>query len=133
MGSMLLKGIIAVLAFSLAGFSGCMKSAAPVATTTNSAPAAATSTSKTKDLGVLQLTNNAESCVAFGPGRDCRITPKILDRNNVQLTLTVESKNAAGKTAGLSVVRLTGKSQQQFDISIGDTDFTFTPDIASAK
>jgi hypothetical protein len=129
---MVLKGIIAVLAFSLAGMSGCTKSAAPVATT-KSAPVASADSSKVKDLGVLQMTNHFETCVAFGPSRNCRIIPEIIDHHNIQLTLTVESKSINGQTAGLSIVRLTGKSEQQFQISVGDTDFTFTPEIADAK
>ena len=129
---MVLKGIIAALAFSLAGMFGCTKSAPPVATT-KSAPVASADSSKVKDLGVLQMTNHVETRVAFGAGRDCRIVPQILDHHNVQLMLTVESKNTNGQTAGLSVVSLTGKSEQQFEISVGDTDFTFTPEIADAK
>lgn len=129
---MVLKGIAAVLAFTLAGFSGCMKSAKPVAST-KSADVAQTASSKVKDLGILQLTNHYETCVKFGPDRDCRIIPTMLDRHNVELTLTVESKSPDGTTSGLSIVQLTGKTLQPFQISIGDTDFSFTPQIADAR
>lgn len=129
---MVLKGIIAMLAFTLAGFSGCTKSAAPAASAKKPATAEA-APSKVKDLGILQMTNHYETCVKFGPDRNCRIVPKMLDRHDVQLTLTLESKSHDGKTSGLSVVQLTGKTQQAFEISIGDTDFTFTPQIADAQ
>ena len=129
---MILKGIIAMLAFTLAGFSGCTKSAAPAASVKKPATAAA-APSKSKDLGVLQMTNLYETCVKFGPDHNCRIVPKMLDRHNIQLTLTLESKNHDGKTSGLSVVQLTGKTQQPFEISVGDTDFSFTPEIADAQ
>ena len=129
---MILKGIAAMLAFTLAGFSGCNKSAAPAASTKKAATEQ-TASSKVKDLGILQMTNRYETCVKFGPDRDCRIVPKMLDRHNVQLTLTLESKNHDGKTSGLSVVQLTGKTEQTFEISVGDTDFSFTPQIADAK
>jgi hypothetical protein len=129
---MILKGIIAMLAFTLAGFSGCKKSAAPDASAKKPGTEQAAS-SKIKDLGILQMTNHYETCVKFGPYRDCRIVPKMLDRHNVQLTLTLESKNPSGKTSGLSIVQLTGKTQQTFEISVGDTDFSFTPDIADVK
>lgn len=129
---MILKGIAAMLAFTLAGFSGCTKSAASAASAKNAATAQA-APSKVKDLGVLEMTNHYETCVKFGPDRSCRIVPKMLDRHNIQLTLTLESKNHDGKTAGLSVVQLTGKTQQTFEISVGDTDFSFTPEIADAK
>jgi hypothetical protein len=129
---MILKGIAAMLAFTLAGFSGCTKSAAPVASTKKAATAQA-APSMVKDLGILQMTNHYETLVKFGPDRDCRIVPKMLDRHNVQLTLTVESKNHDGKTSGLSVVQLTGKTQQTFEISVGDTDFSFTPQVADTQ
>ncbi|HTR43021.1 MAG TPA: hypothetical protein VMH87_15510 [Pseudomonadales bacterium] len=129
---MILKGIAAMLAFTLAGFSGCTKSAAPVASNKSAATAQA-APSKVKDLGVLEMTNHYETCVKFGPDRSCRIVPKMLDRHNIQLTLTLESKNHDGKTSGLSIVQLTGKTQQTFEISVGDTDFSFTPEIADAK
>ena len=129
---MILKGIAAMLAFTLAGFSGCTKSVAP-ATSTKKATTAQAAPSKVKDLGILEMTNLYETCVKFGTNSSCRIVPKMLDRHNVQLTLTVESKSHNGKTAGLSVVQLTGKTQQTFEISVGDTDFSFTPQIADAK
>jgi hypothetical protein len=129
---MILKGIAAMLAFTLAGFSGCTKSAAPVASTKKAATAQA-APSMVKDLGILQMTNHYETLVKFGPDRDCRIVPKMLDRHNVQLTLTVESKNHDGKTSGLSVVQLTGKTQQTFEISVGDTDFSFTPQVTDTQ
>jgi hypothetical protein len=128
---MILKGIIAMLAFTLAGFSGCTKSAAPAASA--KAKTAQTASSKIKDLGVLQMTNRYETCVKFGSDHNCRIVPKMLDRHNVQLTLTLESKNHDGKTSGLSVVQLTGKTQQTFEISVGDTDYSFTPQVADAQ
>jgi len=127
---MIVKGFIAALAFTLAGFHGCSKSPPPVAA---ARPAPSAAPSKIKDLGVLQLTNHWETCVPFGPGRDCRIIPKLLDRHNVQLTLTLESKNSNGTISGLSVVQMTGDAQKQFEISIGDTDFTFIPQIADAQ
>jgi len=128
---MVLKGIAAMLAFSLASFSGCTKSASPDAS--KSAPEAKAAPSKITDLGVLQLTNHYETCVPFGPNRACRIVPRMLDRHNVMLTLTVESKSSDGKMSGLSVVQLTGKAEQPFEISIGNTDFSFTPQIADAR
>ena len=129
---MVLKGIAAVLAFTLAGFSGCTKPAKPVASA-KSADVAQATPSKIKDLGILQLTNHYETCVKFGSNGDCRIVPNMLDRHNVELTLTVETRSSDGKTSGLSVVQITGKTQQPFEISIGDTDFSFTPAIAEAR
>jgi hypothetical protein len=124
---MLFKGIIAALAFSLAGLFGCSKPAAPAA----SAPSASASQSKTKDLGVVSMTNGYETCLKFGTNSNARMVPKMVDRHNVQITLTVESHSADGRTAGLSIVQLTGDSEKQFEVTVGDTDFTFTPQIVS--
>jgi hypothetical protein len=118
------------VALSLPSFSGCTKATAPA----SSAPATpAVADSKVRDLGVLQMTNHNETVVLFGPGKDCRIIPNILDRHNVQLTLTLETKDTKGGMAGLSVVQMTGDPQKQFQISVGDTNFTFVPQIADAK
>jgi hypothetical protein len=128
---MILKGFITAMAVSLTGLFGCTKTVTP-ATNAKGAPGV-TATSKIKDLGVLELTNHFETSVAFGPHRKCRIVPKMLDRHNLLLTLTVESKSADGTIAGLSVVQVTGKPEQPFEIAIGDTDFSFTPEIADAR
>lgn len=127
---MLLKGIVAILAFSLTGFFGCSKHAVTASAPNTAAPVAE---SRVKDLGIVQMTNHYETLVQFGPNRDCRIIPKMLDRHNVQLTLTLESKGPNGSMAGLSIVQMVGNSEQPFEISIGDTDFTFTPQIADAR
>ena len=130
---MILKGFIAAMALSLTGLFGCTK-AVTTASSAKSGPGGTNAApSLIKDLGVLQLTNHFETSVAFGPHRNCRIVPKMLDRHSVLLTLTVESKSADGKIAGLSVVQVTGKAQQPFEISIGNTDFSFTPEIADAR
>jgi len=125
---MLLKSIITGIAVFLASFFGCSKTAAP-ASAASSAPVA--SQSKIKDLGVVPMTNDYETCISFGAGRDCRIVPKLLGRNNIQLTLTIESKGPNGRTAGLSVVQVVGDARKPFEISLGGTDFTFTPQIVA--
>jgi hypothetical protein len=129
---MILKGFIAAMALSLTGLFGCTK-AVTTASSAKSGPGAAVAPLKIKDLGVLQLTNHFETNVPFGPHRNCRIVPKMIDRHNVLLTLTVESKSPDGKIAGLSIVQVSGKTEQPFEISIGDTDFSFTPEIADAR
>jgi hypothetical protein len=123
-----LKSVISGIAVSLAGFFGCAKHATPAAT----APAApAQAQSAVKDLGVLQMTNHYETCVSFGKDKDCRMIPKIIDRKSIQITMTFESKSPDGKTSGLSVVQMTGSTQKPFEVSFGNTDFTFTPQIAT--
>ena len=111
----------------LTGLFGCSKSAAPA----SAASSAAVAQSKTKDLGVVSMTNDYETCLHFGKGKDCRVIPKVLDHGNLQLTLTLESKGPDGRISGLSIVQMVGSSQKPFDISIGGTDFTFTPQIVA--
>ncbi|HEV2328168.1 MAG TPA: hypothetical protein VGY56_05185 [Verrucomicrobiae bacterium] len=121
-----LKSVISGVAVSLAGLFGCHKAATPAATAPSSAQ------SSVKDLGVLQMTNNYETCVFVGDGKDCRLVPKILDKKNIQITVTFESKKADGKPTGFSVVELQGAANKPFEVSFGtNTDFTFTPQIAA--
>lgn len=122
---MVLKSVITSVAVSIGGFFGCSKAAAPAAAA--KAPAAQ---SNVNDLGILQMTNNYETCVSLGAGKDCRLIPKILDRKNIQITVTYESKKPDGKTTGLSIVELQGTAEKPFEISIGNTDITFTPQVA---
>jgi hypothetical protein len=124
---MLFKSIITAITVFLTGLFGCSKSAAPA----SAASSAAAAQSKTKDLGVVPMTNHYETCLSFGKGRDCRIIPKVLDHDNLQLTLTLESKGPDGKVTGLSIVQVVGSSRKPFDISVGGTDFTFTPQIVA--
>jgi hypothetical protein len=124
---MVLKSVITGMAISIAGFFGCSKAAAP-ATSAKAAPAAQSSV---KDLGTIQMTNNYETFVSLGKGKDCRMVPKILDRKDIQIMLTFESKKPDGTTTGLSVAQLQGTTDKPFEVSVGDTDFTFTPQIAA--
>lgn len=124
-----LKGLITGVVVSITGLFGCHKAAAPSATAKGAGLAAESSV---KDLGVLQMTNNYEICVSVGVGKDCRMVPKILDRKNIEITVTFESKKRDGTTTGLSVVQLQGTTDKQFEVSIGtNTDFTFTPEVAA--
>jgi len=102
-------------------------------TNTNAAAAdtnvAAITPENTRDLGELDLTNHYETSVYLGAGRSCTISPILLDRDNLQLTLTLQSKQADGKTAGLVVTRVTTHPGKPFEVAIGDMDITITPQI----
>ena len=133
--------IIVIAAISLSGLvpSSCTKvfsarEAKNHNTNTNTAAAdanvAAITPENTRDLGELDLTNHYDTCVYLGEGRSCTISPKILDRGNLQLTLTLQSKQTNGKTAGLVVTRVTTRPGKPFEVAIGDMDITITPQIA---
>jgi hypothetical protein len=127
-----LSHITVIAAISLSGLlpSSCTK--AP--TSTQHAQAAGTNSvstsSKTKDLGVIQLTNHYETEIDLGKGTSCTITPRLLDRREVQLTLSFGTKNANGRPTGLSVTQVTTKPDQPFEITVNDVDMSFTPKLA---
>ena len=135
---MSLQNIAAIAAISLIGLLplGCSKAPAPtprtqaagtnsMATTTNSVAPSST----TMELGVIQLTNRYETHIDLGKGRSCTITPQLMDRRNVQLTLSFGSKNAAGRPTGLCVTRVIAKPDHPFDITVNDMALTFTPKV----
>jgi hypothetical protein len=83
-----------------------------------------------QNLGQLELTNHYETCVNLGAGKSCTIKPNLLDRSNLQLTMSLESKNADGKTKGLSVVQIVTKTGMPFEVAVGDMNLTLTPLLA---
>jgi len=83
------------------------------------------------DLGVVTLTNHSETCVALGSGRNCLFIPLLIDRHNVQLTLTVEATNGSGKMRDLSVTQVTTKTDEPFEVEVGEFSFSFTPKVVS--
>jgi hypothetical protein len=84
-----------------------------------------------RDLGVIDMTNHFETCVSLGAGKDCILTPKMLDSHNVQLTLAVESKTAAGKIHDLSVTQVVTASGKPFEVAVGDFSLSLTPNVTS--
>jgi hypothetical protein len=84
-----------------------------------------------KNLGELQMTNHYEFYVNLGAGKSCIIKPTLLNRNNLQLMVALESKNAKGIVKGLSVVKVISKSGEPFDVAVGDMNLTLTPILAA--
>ncbi len=132
--------IAVIAAISLSGLlpSSCTKTFsakeakkhAPSTNTVTANPSPAVFTpSNTKDLGELELTNRYETCVNLGAGRSCTITPKLLDRDSLQLTMTLQSRKPDGKTAGFIVTQVTTRPGKPFEVAIGDMDITLTPEI----
>jgi hypothetical protein len=112
--------------------SSCTKTKNPTAQHTPIVTIATSSESFTnKNLGELELTNHYETCVNLGAGKSCTIRPTLLDRNNLQLTMALESKNTNGKTSGLSVVQIVTKTGQSFEVAVGDMNLTLTPKLAA--
>ena len=102
------------------------------ANATNAAAAQAAiaeSDSKTRDLGELSMTNHYEVLVTVGKGATCLIVPRILDRKNLQLTLSLQEKNASGKVLGVNMAQVTGTMGKPIEVALGDMDLTLTPVI----
>jgi hypothetical protein len=87
--------------------------------------------STNRDLGELALTNHYETCVQLGGGKSCIIKPNLLDRKNLQLTLSLQSKKSDGRTSGLSVTQIVTRPGKPFEVAIGDLDLTLTPELTS--
>ena len=83
------------------------------------------------ELGEVMLTNHYETCVSLGSGKDFIIDPKILDSHNVQLTLTVESKTASGKTHDMTVTQIIARSGKPLEVAVGNCSFSLTPTVAA--
>jgi hypothetical protein len=94
----------------------------------NSNPVAAKTTDC--DLGEISLTNHYETCVLLGAGKDCVLTPKMIDSHTVQLTVKVESKTAAGKTRDLSVTQVITPSGKPFEVAVGGLSLSLTPNVS---
>jgi len=132
--------IAVIAAISLSGLlpASCSKTSPPAAAkqhapSTNQVvakPTPAVSTpANAKDLGELMLTNRYETRVNLGAGRSCTITPRLLDRDNLQLIMALQSSQANGKTAGLIVTQVTTRPGQPFEVAVGDMDIILTPEL----
>jgi hypothetical protein len=84
-----------------------------------------------RDLGAVTLTNHQETCVALGAGQSCRLTPKMIDRHNVQLTLAVESKSPKGKIHDLSITQVVTATGKPFEVAVGGFSFSLTPNVVA--
>jgi hypothetical protein len=131
-----LSQITTAIAVSLAGLlpASCHKTttttkAAPPASIVNSAPATPANDPFARNLGDVALTNHNETCVQLGDGKNCILTPRMLDKNNVQITLSVESKTAEGLTKDLSVTQVVARSGKPLEVAVGDFNLTLTPRV----
>jgi hypothetical protein len=109
--------------------------AAP-AVDTNAAPAATNAPPapvhfRGKDLGVVLLTNRCETRIQVGDGKNCAIKALLLDSQRLQLTMTLETKLADGKTRGLKITTVVAKPDQPFEVDFGSLVFALTPQLVT--
>jgi hypothetical protein len=83
------------------------------------------------DLGEVALTNHLETCLQLGGGKDCTLTPHMIDAHTMEITLSLESKNPAGRVHDVSVTQVTAKSGQPLDVAVGDFQLSLTPNVFS--
>ncbi len=81
-------------------------------------------------LGEIQFTNHYELFVNLGAGKSCTIKPTVLNRNDLQLMVALDSKNTKGGVKGLSIVKVVAKSGESFDVAVGDMNLTIIPRLA---
>jgi hypothetical protein len=83
------------------------------------------------DLGDVSLTNHSETCVQLGGGKDCILSPKMIDSRNVQITFALESKSSVGKIHDLSVAQVVARTGKPVEVALGDFNLTLTPQMTS--
>ena len=83
------------------------------------------------NLGNVTLTNHSDTYVSLGNGKNCVLTPNVVDSRDVQLTLTVESKTNQGKVHDLSVAQVVTRSGQEVEVAVGNYNFSLTPNLSS--
>ena len=82
------------------------------------------------NLGEVTLTNLNETCLQLTAGESCTLTPKLLDRNSVQITLALESKDNSGGTQNFSVTQVIARSGKLLAGAVGDLNLSFTPRVS---
>ena len=83
--------------------------------------------SPNRNLGDISLTNHNETCLRLTTGESCTLTPKLLDKHNVQITLAVESKNDYGETHDFAVTQVVAQFGKPIEVAVGSLNLTFTP------
>jgi hypothetical protein len=101
-------------------------------------PAAALATtngviSNHRNLGEISLTNHSDTCFRLATGESCTLTPKLLDRHNVQITFALESRNDYGETHNFAVTQVIAEPGKPAEVAVGDLNFTFTPRVSQEQ
>ena len=104
----------------------CHKTATPQKSAT---VATAAANPADRNLGEISLTNRNETCLRLATGENCTITPKMLDKHNVQIVLALESKNDYGETHGFAVTQVVAQSGKSLEVTVGGLNLTFTPRV----
>ena len=80
---------------------------------------------------MLPLSDHVSTTVSLGKNRECTITPTLLENGDLQIILTVETIGADGRPLGMNAARVITRPGEPFDVSIGNLDLAFTPQLAA--
>jgi hypothetical protein len=82
-----------------------------------------------RDLGEVSLTNHFETSLSLSKDTQCLLTPVMLDKSTIQLTVAVESRNPNGRIHGLSITQVVTPSDKPFEMAVGDFSVSLTPKV----
>ena len=110
----------------------CHKTAPPQKPAAPAVVAAGTNgvISANRNLGEIALTNHNETYFRLATGENCTVTPKLLDKHNVQITFALESKNDYGETHHFAVTQVIAEPGKPLEVAVGDLNLTFTPRVS---
>ena len=107
------------------------KKPAPPAITANGTNAAQLPISG--NIGQITLTNHADTLVQFANGSSCTLTPKILDKSNLSITVALEAHNDYGDTKNFAVTQISGQQGKSLEVSVGGMSITLIPTVVPDK
>jgi hypothetical protein len=84
-----------------------------------------------RNLGEIILTNHMDSYVRLSSGEDCLFSPKVLDRQNVQIAVSIESRNEYGETRNFAVSQIVVQSGKPTQVNLGELKLNFTALIST--
>ena len=100
---------------------------------TNTINATVNAKSFERNIGEIALTNLNDTYVQFSTGENFTLTPKVLDKNNVRITLAVESKDVYGDTHDFAVTQVVTEPGKPLEVAVGSYSLSFTPQIFPGK
>lgn len=101
------------------------------ANSSKTATSAAAAKAAPQNFGEIVLTNLADTCLQLPGGKNCILTPKLVDAKNVRITVALEAQNVYGETSDYSVTQVTTNPGKPTEVAVGTLNFTFTPKIVA--
>lgn len=125
--------IVAGISVFLTGLlpAGCHKAPTPPPPKASPAIVIVSPTSTPQhDLGEVALTNHLETCLQLGGGKDCTLTPHMIDSRTVEITFSLESRTQAGKVHDVFLTQVTAKTGKPLAVTVGDYPLSLTPNVS---